>query len=408
MPANITHDARDFGGAGRRELLAGAAVLLGALASYCQVLAIFRHELQSYYGIGLTSYGLLLSFGLLPGAVGGIAGGILADRKGPVVVLRWSLLGTALGMALAGCPGPRFGLMLAALAVIGLAMQSLGVAVQVYLIRLYPAQPRRVLSANFVAAGVSAALFPLWGEFLLGWQGTGAGPTFGQVLHGPFVFLTAPLLLGSLFFRNGAAATAPDAPATGPREDRGKGGALMLGLLVMHGVVDQSAFLWMPRVLDSECFAGTPIAPGKVMAAFGMAYVISRTLTAFAPERAGRRVLLVVPGLLGGGIFVAGLLSRNYLLTAGGYVFGAFIWSFEMPAFLAVIAGRNQRRFGGALAAQFLGTGIGGFLMPLAMGWIGEMLAPDQLWRVLLIPGIGFAAVGGGGALWLWRYGHHD
>ena len=121
------------------------------------------------------------------------------------------------------------------------------------------------------------------------------------------------------------------------------------------------------------------------------------------PDEFGRRAFLVLPGLLGGGAFLAGVLSRDFWLTAGGYVLGAFLWSAEYPAMLGTLAGCGKRHFGLALALAQALTGLLTSAMVMGAGRTMACLGEDRSWQVMAALAGGFLLVGFGGGLWLAR-----
>jgi MFS family permease len=233
--------------------------------------------------------------------------------------------------------------------------------------------------------------------------------TFSHVLHVPFWFVAGLLLAGSFFYRRGVSFSRTGLAGSAPNKWyhlRLAGGRwLLIALAALHGICDSAACLWLPRVLGGDCFDVQTFAPGFVLAAAALAYVISRLILAALPERTGTRIMLVVPGLLGGGVFIAGILSRNQALTAGGFVLGSFLWSLEYPALLAMLAGKEHRQFGSALAIMAIATGVGTFITVNLMGWLAAALGETGLWAILLIPACGFPLICIGGTVWLFRFG---
>ncbi|HUW35391.1 MAG TPA: hypothetical protein VM223_27590 [Planctomycetota bacterium] len=173
---------------------------------------------------------------------------------------------------------------------------------------------------------------------------------------------------------------------------------LLVALLVMHGTCDTAAYMWMSSVLGNElCYDRRVFLPGAVMAAFSLAYVASRSILSVLPERWGTNAMMIALGLLGGGLFLAGVLSRDQAMTSIGYVAGAFCWSVEYPTFLSTLA-NTTKRLGTALAAQAVAGGLALFVMVYLMGRIDDALGDAALWKILLIPACGFPLVGLGGA----------
>jgi len=376
-----------------------------ALGCYGQVLPVLRGGLQSYFHVGLSRFGLLLSIGLAPGALAMLAAGPLADRLGPAKVLRVCALGLAAAMCLAAS-ATDWRVMLAATAFMCVFSQPLVLSGQCFLARIYSAQPRRVIAIGMLVLALAGAVWSLWAEGLLA-LARRPSVGFSRAFHLPFLMVAALLaVIAVMFSRNG---DAPAEAATKPSEPAGPEtllpAASLVGLMILHGTVDTSGYLWAPRVLSSASFPTHPLAPGLVAAAYNVAYVLARGLLSLIPEERGRRAFLIVPGLLGGSIFALGLVSGSQALAAAGYVGGAFCWSVEYPAMLSEIARLRGARFGGALAIASLGSGLGAFGLSNLMGWLGDKLGERALPAIMLIPASGFVLAGAGGLVWVLAYG---
>jgi len=392
----------------RRIRWAAGTILLGSLGSYLVVLPVFRGTLQEYYGVETEGFGLLLSIGMIPGALAALAAGAMIQRRGARSVLRVSLLGLGGGMLLAAVAA-RWTVMLVAVAAMACFAGPLHIAVQSYLANLFPRRRRRVLSMHLVAASAVGALYPLWAEWLLSLQASHPSIRFAHVLHVPFAALAVVSVLGGLLYvRRKSLARPPPAAAPASRwhwARLSRAGAGLVVLMVLHGTCDTAIYFWMPKVLDGESFSRHLLRPGVVVACYLLAYALSRALLAMLPERTGRRAMLVVPGLLGGGLFLAGILSRTQALTGIAWVLGAFVWSVEYPAMMAWLAEKEGRRFGAGMAMCSVGAGVATFAMMNVMGWMGGAIGEERLWTILLIPAAGYPLVGIGGAIWVWRFG---
>lgn len=406
--AAATRPGGDRKAARPRLALAAVTILLWALSGVTIVLSVYRDRLQSHFDISTDEFGLLISIGAISGALGALIGGVLADRRGPRIVLRACLISAAAGMALAGVPA-QWLVMLVAMGVASLFVYPMGIAAQSYLVRLFPRRRRRVLSLSLVAMSVGGVGFPLLAEGLLHLERTSSATTFAQILHVPFALTAVLLLLGALAYRGKTSPTppgsGPEAPRRHARKPLSRESLLLVALLVVHGTCDNSAIMWMPRVLGSGSFAERVLAPGAVVAAFSLAYVLSRILLSLLPERWGMRFMMIAPGVIGGGVFLAGILSKSQLWTAVCYVLGGFCWSFEYPAILSTLAGNDRRRFGSALGLQTVATGLATFAMANVMGHVGTTLGESSLWVILLLPAAGFPVVSLGAAIWAWRFG---
>ena len=386
-----------------------AVSLLFVLTQYVNVLPIFRDRLQSYLAVSGGHMALIFGIGPLAGALAVLAAGPMLNRVGPVRMIRLALLGQAAGMILVAACGGRWLPVLLGAAVCGLFAGPLAIAMSAYLTGLFPRDRRKILSLGLAVVGIGGITVPLAAELLLKLSAGAAGPSFGLALRGPFLALGTVLALASLGYRSRRAAAGrrvgPSRPWTGRQFLLPLPALWLVGLMALHGGADNAIYTWMPRFLDSGGFASHPLVPGLVLAAMALAYLVSRSLLAFVPEAWGRRALLVLPGLLGGGAFLAGVLSRSFWLTAGGYVLGAFLWSAEYPTMLGTLAGCGKRHFGPALALAQVLTGLLTSALVFgagrSIGWLGD----GNSWPVMAVLAGGFLLVGSGGGLWLARRG---
>ena len=254
-------------------------------------------------------------------------------------------------------------------------------------------------------------MIPLVAEALLALPARINWIAFEQVFRWPLAALAVILALAGFLFRGQGPVLRPVSIG------RGKSGwnwrqfvfpAPVLGLVVLmaaHGGVDSTIIIWFPKFLDGPSFTTHPLAPGIVLSAVSLAYLISRSLLAWLPDKHGRQTLLVLPGLLGGGVFVAGLLSRNVWLSAGGYVLGAFLWSAEFPAMLGIAADQSKRTFSTAMALSQVLSGLVTGALVYGSGCAVSAVGEERMWQIVTTLAVGFMAVGLGGAVWLTWYG---
>ncbi|MFP4175750.1 MAG: MFS transporter, partial [Candidatus Brocadiia bacterium] len=380
-------------------------VLLLILCRIAGMLPVFRDVLQDYLGIGDEIWGFLLSTRTGAGLFTVLIGGVLVDRWGPRRVIRLGLIGVAISLGLLALAGPVWAAVAGALALYGMAVRPLGVAINSYLIRLFPDNRRRVLSLNFAGTSVGSMMFPALAEGLLHVSRQSPSVSFGMVFHLPFG-LAAAMIFGAsfLYTKRTSLGSGQDSDVEGWEwKDLLLPGRLypIILLMTLHGTADSVLLGWMARVLGSESFAGQPIGPGYVISARAVSYVVSRSILGFVPEDKGRKVLIILPGILGGAALIGGLLSRSYLLTAGGYVLGAFLWSAEYPAMLSIIADEKPGQFGSALSLSQLLSAGAIFLSMNGMGLLVSHLGEPQMWQGLLIPAAAFPVIGISAGFWI-------
>lgn len=386
---------------------AGLAISLAALAGIGVFLPVFRERLQDYFDLTTSQFGLLLNCGFLAGVLGAVLGGASLARFGDRRIMRICFAGCAAGMLISAWPGSWL-LFLAGLSLTAFFFAPLGIALQAYLTTLYPNRRRKIVALNLVAVAVCGMLFPLLVEFLLSLTRPENHTDFAWILHGLFA-TTGIIILGGLVtgMRRSDGGTPDGMSAGGGTRDatlpRGAV-ALLVALLALHGAADNVLALWMPRVLSSRSFADQPFLPGAVLAAVSLAYVVSRLLLSFLPEDRWRWRMMILPGLLGGALALAGILSRDQAWTAIGYVAGAFCWSVECPVFIAFLAGAGPR-FGKAMATFNVISLLTIFCLGTSLGMLGDRLGEERVWRILLVPAALFPLIGLGGLWWVLRYG---
>lgn len=368
----------------------------------------FREHLQEYLRITVAQFGLILSAISVAGVFVVLPSGILINRQGPDRVFRWCLAGVALsflGLAVSGRSAVMVGV---AVIVYSAFRRPMGVAVGLCLVRLFPHARRRALSVATVSSSGADFVFPILAEGLLSVKSRVRGIGFGHIFHLSYAVFSLLFAVVALLFR----------PHTGePGEDEGRmrwhwreflfprrSMALLL-LAVTHGSFDGALFLWYPRFLSSEAFSGAmPIPPGVFMSAFSAAYLISRLLLAGLPEHLWRRRLMILPGLTGGVVLVASLLSRNYLVAGFGYVVAGACWSAEFPVFMGRLSEETGGRFSAAMALQQVLVSLFGALIMTGIGYGFDLVGEPAAWKVMLIPAAVFPAIAAGAGWWIVRY----
>ncbi len=373
-----------------------AAFVMTLLAGYGQVLAIFGATLQAYYGLTLRQLGLTLSVGMIPAGIAAILAGAATAGWGPRAVLRWCLVGVAIGAALVAA-GQRWGVMLMGAALLNGFYNAVYVVSQPYLTSLFPTQQRRVLALYLATIAAAGVLFPLLAQWLLSVHARNPEVAFGWFLYPPFALIAVLTLFGAALFRRrpGETPTAPTHVSARTLHGGGRS-ALLLAVLILIGSADNAVSVWLPRVLQSSSFEtfSRLMKPGYVMAAFCLTYMIARTGLSLLREQTGRRLFLALPALLGGCVFLAGVMLHTGAGIAAGVILGSFIWSLQVPATLGMLSVREGPRFGWAVALFGVGASIGGFAVTQAMSSIGDRLGDLQLWRILLIPGAIYVTAG--------------
>lgn len=386
---------------GGRAIYAALIITLVALTNYRAILPIFRDHLLRYLSINDLQFGQMFSIREWSSLAPLLLVGWLIVRLGARRMLIAGLLIAGAGMATLALCGASWGALTGAMVLATAGCVLMDVASNTFLVQLFPDARRRMLSLCMAARSGTETLVPVLAEGLLRLTKTTPAVTFGAVLHAPFGLLAVIFLVGSLFFR---------APGTNhPVETSWRWRDLLisrrsvglLALIMLHSASDASLFTWMSRFLGSKAFTWHPFPPGFVISAFSIAYIVARLTLAGLPEGWGRRALLVFPGLLGGSVLIAAILSHNYLLMACGYVLGGFLWSTEFPTMLGRIAEQEGDRFGPAMVLVSVVSAIGFATALLIIGQWVEKVGEARMWIPMLALAGGFPLIGLGGALWL-------
>jgi MFS family permease len=378
-----------------------AAVLL--LTRAVNMFPVFRGSLIEYLNINDQIFGLMLSIESFGGLFTVLAGGALVDKYGPRRVLRITLAGTAFSFCFISVLGKSWISLVAALAMLGLCSRPLNLAVNSYLVRLFPKNQRRVLSLNLAGTSAGSFLFPFIAELLLKTHKLIPALSFAVVFHLPMAIIGVLVFIASFFYRK--------LPAFGkPKDSQRKwhwkdmflpaSSMYIIGLMVLHAVGDTSLFLWMPRFLESDSFTKMVIGPGYVISGRAIAFLVSRSILAVCPERFGKKSFLFLPGLFGGVTIIVGILSHDYLILTVSYITGSFFWSAEHPAMMSILAYKHPNKFGAALAMFFMLVSIAVFLMMNIMGmWINN-IPGSAMWKVMLLPASLFPCIGFLSIIW--------
>ena len=398
----------------RRRHIAYAVVvsIVVVLAGYLDALPVFRSHLMQYLEIGDARFGLLFGIGSLTGLVSVFCGGQLLDRWGPRRLIRICVAGLGSGMLIMAFCGQSFPAFALAVGWSAIFAAPLGISVSAYLSKLFPRHRRRVVSIGLASASIGFMLAPIGAEGLLLLADRSPTISFGNVLHMPFLILGVMLVGANLIYRKQAVANFNATPPSEAYQRRWHWRDLLLPpeaflltiMLAMHGVADNVLGVWMARFLESRSFPGELIAPGFVLAAVSLAYFLARITLAFIPDRVGRRAFIVLPGVIGGSLLIAGLLSRSYLFTVGGYILGGFCWCTEYPAMVSSLLDNHRKRFGVIMAVSGLICGLSLFLAQNAMGMLVDRLGDDQMWKLMLLPACVYPLISLCGLIWLLRY----
>ena len=377
--------------------LTWAALALGMVSAYTiTALPVFAPRAQEHFGLGEAGLGLLLSCAgigsLLALPLAGPGTALLGARR----FLQACLLAAGAGMILCGV-GRSVWLFEVGLAVAGGAGTVVAVALPAWLMLLYPALRRRMVTLTLLILVAPGMLFPLLAQWLLAASTEGGPLSFAAVLHLPFVLLGAALAAGQLVLGLGAKQADVQQPATGVREPfRARDLLSLPALLViacatLHAGADNSLYQWMPKFLESR-FDQLPIAPGVVMSLYAAAYVLSRGTLAALPEGVGQRLMLVAVGPVGGGMLIAVIWLGGPLAVGLVYPLAGLLVALEYPALISDIRASSTTHFSTVYAAALWGSSLMTVVAINAIGQIGERTGDLRVG--LTVAACGFVAFG--------------
>ena len=413
MSANPAAPALGSAASANRRTAAVAAVfgMIVLLSFPGAMVSVFAPALSEILG-DRKALGALFSALAWGGLAGATIGGVIADRFHPVMVLR-------AGFAVAGASSllaagwPCAGVLVPALAAVSAGFAATSVAAFALLPRLVPESPRRIMSANLAVSSFAGIVLPIAAGALLQRAGgadaaCGAGSAELSVSTGYAVL--GAVLLGGLILTLGPVADVPRCPpraaVPGGRAVSIRGVVIVAAILGgLHGGVDTTLYQWAPTFL-TDSFAERAFPPYWILSAYAVAYFVGRSALAFVREGRWERLLLILPGLIGGALLAASFASRSYAASASLYVAASFFYGIEYPVLMGVLARRAPQALASAMglmtAAGFVCSGV----LSLAVGDLAEWTGSTRA-AMLILP-CGFVAFSAISAVWVWTWGRGD
>jgi MFS family permease len=376
--------------------LALALIVIGLqmLGAYTfAVMPVFAQAVQTHFALTDGGLGFLLGCGTLGSLISLLLVGPATARFGARRLLQLCLVGVGLGMVCMGL-GRELLVFEAGLIVAGFFGSAMGVTASVFLMALYPALRRRMLTISLMSISAPGIVFPILAQRMMSAARAGL-VDFATILHTPFLIAGATLIALqfslSLAARNGASS---DTERREPFDARVllSGPALLVILLAtLHAASDNALWQWMPKFMESS-FDELAIGTGTMLALVSVVYVLSRMGLAALPEGYGQRTFLVLPGLLGGSILLAVIWVGGPLAIALGYPLAAFMFSVEYPTLLSEVRASSAARFSTIFAAAVWISNLVTVLEVNLIGQIGERTGDLRIG--LSVAAAGFVAFG--------------
>ncbi len=357
----------------RLQLLGLLVVLAFVRGYHGTAFPVLARKAQGYFGISDTQLGFLLSCPVLGSFVGLALVQLLFGRTPVRRMILLALAGVIVSYLVLAA-GFSFAVFAVGVGLLGVFLGVVGIASPVFTVELFPESPRRVLSLGTLAESVPGLVLPFVAEGLIR-ASAGAPGRFGPALHIPYLVvacLLAALLVGLRALSRGMGEVpVPKAPG-GVRVILTDPVAwLLIAMAVLHGSSDIALYTWMPT-LYAEAHSVRPVAPGTLLVLYSLAYVAGRLALAALPEGFGRRLLLVLPGLLGGGIMLVCAWSDSPWALPVGYPLAGLIWCLEYPVLVSELAVRYPRSFRALLTTTFMILPFAGAVLINLLGLVRQ------------------------------------
>lgn len=379
----------------KRIFLTAVSVLLAMSAVYAFVaFPVYGHRAQQYFEISEARLGFVLSSLLIGSLFSLLLVGPATDRFGPRRMLQGTLAGVGLAYLLCGFGRSLWALQLG-LALSGFFGAAKAVSLPTFLICLYPALRRRMVTISLVSLAIPGVVFPLVAQWLLESVEAGA-MDFATALHGPFIVLAVALLAGQflLGFSGDAGEEIVDDEDRQQfrlREVLTAPALVVIACAALHSGADNALYSWLPKFMESS-FATLPIGTGLMLGLYSAAYAVARVSLAALPEHVGQRIFLALPGPIGGGAMIAALWLGGPLAISLVYVLMGLLVATEYPALLAEIREGSAARFSAVYGASIWVGNLLAIVNTNAIGFIGQRTGDLRIG--LTLGAVGFIVFG--------------
>lgn len=357
-----------------RALAAAIVLTVLALSCYLTVLPVFAPRLQQYFSITNRQLGTLLSCQVIGGLLGFVVVLPLVVRLGVRKATSLTALAGGAGFVAAGLAKSLTGFGVA-LAAVGMFAGALFVSAMALLVELFPEWKRRMVAITLAASSAPAILFPPLAQWALSALVDAGKATVQMVVQGPLVAVGSVLMMGGLLVGMGGRQSDPGrtAAATGVRwrQILSWRTAFVLLLAAMHGGADTGLYSWMPKYMTRQ-FPVLPLAPGLVLSAYSVGYLLARLVQAALPERRGQRAFLTLAGPVGGVMILTALWYADALALTVLYPLAGMVWCLEFPALIADVETGGSAQFGGVVAGTQLASYLGAVGQLNLIGWLAD------------------------------------
>ena len=181
----------------RQPTLAAAVLILAMLTSYNGVMPVFATRICKFFSLSVEQYGTMIGLGVLVQIPALLLVGLLIARFGVRRIAEFSIVGIGACFVVVGL-GANLSSLRCSVAAHGFFAALSKVAVPAFLIALYPALKRRMLSVQLVVFSTVGIAIPLWANQLLKWSAQRDDLVFSQVFFGPFLIVGCIIVIGGV------------------------------------------------------------------------------------------------------------------------------------------------------------------------------------------------------------------
>ena len=358
-----------------RRNLALFLIGLKTLPSVFNTIPIYATRLRQLFSLNAEQYGTLIgtgTFGRIPAL---LMVGPLVAYFGVRRVVEFAIIGVGFTFLTIGILGN--------LTSFQIAMPSQGffsgisiIAFPAFLISLYPALKRRMVSVMLVASAAPGILTPLMANELLKWSAQRDNIDFSAVLRLPFLVAGSLLILGGMILlsrKNLAFQTEIEKPHPIHLTELLRPRSLIIVLLIsLHTAADGTLYFFVPMFMEHH-FDHLPIAAAWALSGHNIAYVLSRSSLSALPEGVGQRSILSLAGPIGGIIIILTLWFGPAVSVPLLYALASLAFAAEFPALISEISSKSMAEFGSIMSGGMIISSLVMFVFLKGTGYIVDL-----------------------------------
>ena len=328
----------------RPRALAVAVLTLIMLTSYHGVIPVFAERICGVFSLSKEQYGTMLGVAGFGNIAALLLVGLMISRFGVRRITECALIGIGGCFACIGLGASLVSLKYS-LPFHGLFAGLAQVAFPAYLIALYPALKRRMISTQYVIVSVGGIVVPLCANQLLKWSEGGDDRAFASVFFGPFLIVGCILVVGGTLLALSRQPQLQGQQTTRETFDIrhvfGFRELIVVLLVALHASADSTIYQFLPLFMPHH-FNELPLAPAWALVGHNIAYLITRFLLSLLPEGMGQRQILTLAGPIGGLILLAMLWQGSAVSVPLLYMLASLFYAAEFPVLLSEISFRSM------------------------------------------------------------------